>query len=95
MDAHYYEWPSKVYLHDNMYMNNGTMPDLASEIGIVLSTGTSAYPGGHVPDVLWDGIADLGWSCRGGGRDSLWSASVGFALSADAQPSWRSLDVSS
>ena len=57
-DANYYEWPSKVYLHDNMYMGNGTMPDLASQIGLVLATGMSAYPGGHVPDVLWDGIAD-------------------------------------
>ena len=53
-----YEWPSKVYLHDSTYMMNGTKPDLASQIGIVLLTGQSAYPGGTVPDVLWDGIAD-------------------------------------
>jgi parallel beta-helix repeat protein len=57
-DTHYYEWPSKVYMHDNTYMSNGTMPDLNSQIGIVLYTGKSAYPGGNVPDVLWDGIAD-------------------------------------
>lgn len=50
-DTDYYQWPSKVYLHDNMHMNSGAMPDLASEIGIVLSKGMSAYPGGHVPDV--------------------------------------------
>jgi parallel beta-helix repeat protein len=57
-DTHYYEWPSKVYLHDNVYMGNGTQPDLASDIGLVLQTGSSAYPAGHVPDVLWDGIVD-------------------------------------
>lgn len=57
-DPNYYEWPSKVYLHDNIYMGNGATPDLLSDIGIVLQTGTSAYPGGHVPDVLWDGIVD-------------------------------------
>jgi parallel beta-helix repeat protein len=57
-DKNYYEWPSKVYLHDNTYMSDGTMPDTASQIGLLLSTAMSAYPGGHVPDVLWDGIAD-------------------------------------
>jgi len=57
-DASYYEWPSKIYLHDNTFMTNGTMPDLAADIGLVLATGTSVYPGGNVPDVLWDGIAD-------------------------------------
>jgi parallel beta-helix repeat protein len=57
-DANYYQWPSKVYLHDNAYMSNGTMPDYASQIGLVLGTGLSAYPGGNVPDVLWDGIVD-------------------------------------
>jgi parallel beta-helix repeat protein len=57
-DANYYQWPSKVYLHDNVYMSNGTMPDLASQIGFVLGTAMSVYPGGRVPDVLWDGIAD-------------------------------------
>lgn len=63
-ETHYYPWPSKVYLHDNTYMNNGTMPDLASTIGVILSTGMSAYPGGHVPDVLWDGIADRSLPAR-------------------------------
>ena len=57
-DPNYYEWPSKIYLHDNTYMQNGTMPDVANSIGLVLLTGESAYPGGTVPDVLWDGIVD-------------------------------------
>ena len=44
-------------LHDNTYSGNGTMPDVASQIGIVLlDTGMGAYPDGHVPDVMWDGI---------------------------------------
>jgi parallel beta-helix repeat protein len=57
-DPNYYEWPSKIYLHDNTFMTNGTMPDVAASIGLVLLTGMSAYPGGNVPDVLWDGIVD-------------------------------------
>ncbi len=59
-DKNYYQWPSNVYLHDNMYMGDGTMPDVQAQIGQVLETGWNAYPGGHVPDVLWDGIADPG-----------------------------------
>jgi parallel beta-helix repeat protein len=57
-DPNYYEWPSKIYLHDNTFTTNGTMPDVAASIGLVLLTGMSAYPGGNVPDVLWDGIVD-------------------------------------
>jgi parallel beta-helix repeat protein len=57
-DASYYEWPSKIYLHDNTYTGNGTRPDITSDIGGLLLTGTSKYPGGNVPDVLWDGIVD-------------------------------------
>jgi len=57
-DPHYYEWPSQVYLHDNTYGNNGTAPDLHNQVGLLLITGTSAYPNGHVPDVMYDGIVD-------------------------------------
>jgi hypothetical protein len=49
-----------VYFHDNNYMMNGTAPDITSDIGAVLATGLSAYPGGTVPDVLWDGIVPDG-----------------------------------
>jgi parallel beta-helix repeat protein len=57
-DPVYYEWPSLVYLHDNTYANNGSMPTLYNQIGLLLNTGLSGYPEGHVPDVMWDGIAD-------------------------------------
>jgi parallel beta-helix repeat protein len=57
-DPNYYEWPAKVYLHDNMYSANGTLPDARNQVGILLATGTTAYPTGVVPDVLYDGIVD-------------------------------------
>jgi parallel beta-helix repeat protein len=57
-DPSYYEWPSRISLHDNTYTGNGSQPDAYSQIGLLLSTGMGTYPGGHVPDVLWDGIVD-------------------------------------
>jgi parallel beta-helix repeat protein len=57
-DAKYYQWPSKAYVHDNTYSGNGLHPDVHTQIGLLLLTGTSAYPQGHVPDVFWDGIVD-------------------------------------
>jgi parallel beta-helix repeat protein len=59
-DPNYNQYGSRIYFHDNMFMNNGTKPDLTNQIGLVLTTGTSAYPGMKVPDVLWDGIYDNG-----------------------------------
>jgi hypothetical protein len=57
-DPNYYEWPSKVYVHDNTYSGGGTAPDAHSQIGLLLATGMGTYPAGHVPDVMWDGIVD-------------------------------------
>jgi parallel beta-helix repeat protein len=57
-DPNYYEWPSNISLHDNTYTANGTQPDARSQVGLLLSTGMGVYTGGHVPDVLWDGIVD-------------------------------------
>jgi len=57
-DKNYVEWPSRIYLHDNTYSGGGTQPDVSSQIGLLLTTGTNVYPGGHVPDVLYDGIVD-------------------------------------
>jgi parallel beta-helix repeat protein len=57
-DPNYYEWPSKVFLHDNTYSGNGAQPDSYTQLGLLLGTGASAFPGGHVPDVLWDGFVD-------------------------------------
>jgi parallel beta-helix repeat protein len=57
-DPNYVQYPSRVYFHDNTYSMGGTHPDLSSQIGFLLETGISAFPGGHVPDVLYDGIVD-------------------------------------
>jgi parallel beta-helix repeat protein len=57
-DPNYYEWPKNVYLHDNTYSGNGTLPDARNQVGILLATGTASYPTGTVPDVLYDGIVD-------------------------------------
>jgi parallel beta-helix repeat protein len=57
-DPNYVQYPSRIYLHDNMYAGGGTLPDLSSQIGLLLLTGLGAFPGGHVSDVLYDGIVD-------------------------------------
>ncbi|HEY1694126.1 MAG TPA: parallel beta-helix domain-containing protein [Polyangiaceae bacterium] len=57
-DANYYAYPTDVSLHDNTYSGNGTEPDARSQIGILLATGMGQYPGGHTPDVMWDGFVD-------------------------------------
>ncbi len=59
-DPNYYEWPKKVYVHDNTWSHNGYQADLRSTVGALLLTGASAYPtpGNAVPDVMYDGIVD-------------------------------------
>ncbi|HEY8041049.1 MAG TPA: parallel beta-helix domain-containing protein [Polyangiaceae bacterium] len=57
-DPNYYEWPSRVFVHDNTFSGGGTLPDARSQVGLLLSTGMAVYPGGHVPDVMYDGILD-------------------------------------
>jgi parallel beta-helix repeat protein len=57
-DPSYYEWPANISLHDNTYSGNGSQPDAYTQMGLLLATGMGTYPGGHVPDVLWDGITD-------------------------------------
>ena len=57
-DPNYYEWPANISLHDNTYTGNGMQPDARSQVGLLLSTGLGMYPGGHVPDVMWDGFVD-------------------------------------
>jgi hypothetical protein len=47
-----------VYVHDNTWGNNGTAPDIDNQVGLLLITGTTAFPNGHVPDVMYDGIVD-------------------------------------
>jgi hypothetical protein len=57
-DPNYYEWPKRVYVHDNTWSHNGYQPDLRSQVGALLLTGASVYPNGAVPDVMYDGILD-------------------------------------
>ncbi len=57
-DPKYYEWPSKVYMHDNTFSGNGKTPDIRNQVGLLLDTALGSYPGMTVPDVLYDGITD-------------------------------------
>ncbi|MHB1844553.1 MAG: parallel beta-helix domain-containing protein [Deltaproteobacteria bacterium] len=57
-DPTYYPFPFRVYLHDNTVMDGGTSPDPTKNIGLLLLTGMSAFPGGHVPDMIYDGVID-------------------------------------
>jgi parallel beta-helix repeat protein len=57
-DAAYYPYPARIYLHDNKFEGGGTAPDAKKRIGILLATAMSKYPGGVVPQILWDGIVD-------------------------------------
>jgi parallel beta-helix repeat protein len=45
-----------VYIHDNTFTSNGITPD-TSDLGILLSINLAKYPGGHVPDLIVDGVA--------------------------------------
>jgi parallel beta-helix repeat protein len=61
-DKKYYQWPSNVHVHDNVYVGGGTAPDTtgptSGQIGQLVASGMPAYPGGHVPDVSYDGVVD-------------------------------------
>jgi parallel beta-helix repeat protein len=57
-DAKYYPYSSNVYFHDNTFSNNGTMPDVTSQFGLLLATGLGGFPGMRVPDLFWDGVPD-------------------------------------
>jgi parallel beta-helix repeat protein len=55
----YDAYPSKVFAHDNTFSNNGANPDADTQLGLLLLSGGSAYPGNHnVPSILYDGIPD-------------------------------------
>ena len=54
-----YQWPSKVHVHDNTFVNGGTAPDTSKELGALLTLGQ--FPeNNRVPDVLYDGIVPQG-----------------------------------
>ena len=57
-DPKYYQWPSNVYVHGNTYSGNGTLPDIRNQFGVLLATALGTYPAMHVPDVMYDGLAD-------------------------------------
>ena len=57
-DKKYYPYASDVYLHDDMFMGNGTSPDRTANFGLLLFTALSAFPGNTVADVFYDGIVD-------------------------------------
>jgi parallel beta-helix repeat protein len=62
MDTKYYEYPSNTYVHDNVYQGNGTSPDTtgptSGQIGQIIASGITTYPGMRMPDVSYDGVAD-------------------------------------
>ncbi|MBS2025867.1 MAG: right-handed parallel beta-helix repeat-containing protein [Deltaproteobacteria bacterium] len=61
-DATYNPFPSKVHIHDNVVADpaspNGTNPDIGRQLGLLLYAHKSDFPGGHVPEMLYDGIVD-------------------------------------
>jgi hypothetical protein len=57
-DPNYYQWPKRVYLHDNMFSGNGKLPDIRNQVGLLLNTALASYPAMHVPDVMYDGLTD-------------------------------------
>jgi parallel beta-helix repeat protein len=66
-DPAYNPVSKRVHFHDNTLTNNGTQPDLQTQLGLLLVSGKSAgaYPHGHVPDMLVDGIPDSGGAVTG------------------------------
>ncbi|GAC1543905.1 MAG: hypothetical protein NVS3B10_08070 [Polyangiales bacterium] len=57
-DPAYYPYPTGVFAHDNVITNGGANPDIHTPIGNTLKVSLSTFPGGHVPDVIYDGILD-------------------------------------
>jgi parallel beta-helix repeat protein len=66
-DPKYYPYPSKVFIHDNTFAGGGTKPDVDNKLGLLFLTGLSKFPGGVVPEVVYDGILDP--AVAGGGGD--------------------------
>jgi parallel beta-helix repeat protein len=62
MDKKYYQYPSNIHVHDNTYSGDGTSPDTtgptSGQIGQLVASGLSAYPGMRIPDVSYDGVVD-------------------------------------
>src|SRR5262249_819052 len=56
MHGAYYPYPKSVWIHDNTLTGNGTMPDTANPLGVILKG--SPFPGGVVTAVMYDGLVD-------------------------------------
>jgi len=57
-DPNYYPYPYNVSVHDNTVTGSGTMPDASVQIGLLVQAYQSTFPGGHGPDLFWDGEFD-------------------------------------
>jgi parallel beta-helix repeat protein len=60
-DSQYYPFPTKIYVHDNMFMGGGDAPDasmMQPSIGGLLAISLPMFPGNRVGDLVWDGIVD-------------------------------------
>jgi len=51
----YDPYPARVSLHDNVFGAGGDAPDETRPLGALLADGMSAYPGGVVPSIVYDG----------------------------------------
>ena len=61
-DPRYYPFPHDIWLHDNSVSGSGTSPDPSVPMGSLLLSGQSGFPGGHGPDLVWDGFTDPAWA---------------------------------
>jgi parallel beta-helix repeat protein len=57
-DAHYYQFPARIHIHDNTVSGNGSTPDPGTGIGTLFLSGLSSFPGGVIPALLYDGVVD-------------------------------------
>ncbi len=57
-DTKYYPFPTRVTFHDNTYLNGGKKPDISHDIGLLANINMALFDGGHVPDIVYDGILD-------------------------------------
>jgi len=57
-DTSYYPYPYDVFVHDNTLSGNGTKVDDTTAIGLLISSEVQTFPGGHGPDLAYDGAID-------------------------------------
>jgi len=57
-DPNYYPFPAKISIHDNTFTGGGASPDVGSDLGLLLYSGTTAFTDHKIPDIVYDGIVD-------------------------------------